>query len=127
MERKNILYAEDNEGLRKIFLMWNKALLPEVNLEIFEDGNSLEKRLQKGSSGVDMVIMDNDMPISKGSDIIKKYTRTSEFRNVPFVLYYGGSPQIGEQSVKDGAKAYFLKGTDPIKKVFMNIKGILGI
>ena len=109
MGKKNILYAEDNPDLRELFLMYSEKYLSEINLEVFEEGISLEKRLQKGPDGIDLVLTDNQMPGPNGSDIIKKYARLPGFERIPFILYYGGFPEIGEQAVKDGAFIYFKK------------------
>ena len=110
MRKKNLLYAEDNPDLRELFLTYSEKYLPEVEVvEVCKDGFSLEKRLQKGLEEIDLVLTDNQMPGSDGSDIIKKYARLPNFDKIPFILYYGGFEEIGKQAVRDGAFAYFKK------------------
>ena len=58
---------------------------------------------------VSLVIIDNQIPCCEGSRIINSYARREGFVGVPFVLLYGGSEEIGEQAVKDGAFGYVLK------------------
>ena len=105
MAQKNILYAEDDTGVRRLALEYFSRSLSEVNLEVFEEGISLEKRLQKGPEGIDLVLTDDSMPCIDGKDIIKKYARLPGFEQIPFILCYGGYPEIGEQAVRDGAFA----------------------
>lgn len=112
MEQKKILYAEDNRELRESILAWFERRLPEANLEVFETGDSLDKRLQQGPNGIDLVLTDNNMPGSNGGRIIKKYAREKGYEQIPFILYYGDSPEIGEQAVREGAFAYLIKEGD---------------
>jgi len=126
MVKKNILYAEDYESIRELTSEWFQRYLPETNLEIFKDGISLEKRLQKGPSGIDLVLTDNSMPGPDGSFIIRKYAKLPGFEKVPFILYYGNTPEIGKQAVRDGAFAYLEKSGD-YKNLIQLVKSALKI
>lgn len=116
-KQKNILYAEDNLFTRNMVLMWLEEELRETNFERYDDGYSLEKRLQQGPDGIDLVLTDNNMPGPKGGEIIRKYARAPGFDKIPFILYYGGEPEIGERAVSDGAFAYFEKGEEALKLI----------
>lgn len=107
MTNNKILYAEDNRNVRDIV----QFTLNKYNLDVYEDGNSLDKRLEQGSDGISIVITDNQMPGPNGSMIIEKYANKEGFKGkVPFVLFYGGEKEIGEEAIKNGAAAYLLKG-----------------
>lgn len=108
MERKNILYAEDDELVGGLMLkVLNK--LPSAKVEFFTNGRSLDERLQTESEGIDLVLTDNQMPYVLGSEIIKKYAKSPRFEKIPFVLCYGGFDKIGEEAVRNGAFAYIQK------------------
>jgi len=109
MDTKKVLYAEDDAGVRGLVSVCFERYLPEVNLEVFREGSSLEKRLAQGSDGIDLVLMDNNMPGIDGSDIIKKYAKLPNFEKIPFVLCYGGDSKIGNQAITDGAFTYLEK------------------
>jgi DNA-binding NtrC family response regulator len=109
------VFADDDEFVREFVSKCIEKYLPEVNLEICKDGSSLEKRLQQDMKEVDLVLTDNKMPCIDGSKIIKKYARN--FEKIPFILYYGGEYEIGEQAVKDGAFAYASKGDNSSKMI----------
>ena len=112
--KDKILYAEDKETLREYIRIVLETYFPELEKESFQDGNSLEERLKGNLEDVRLVITDNGMPGKNGSEIIKTYAKRPEFKDVRFILYYGGEPFTGEQAVKNyGAYASVLKGTKP--------------
>ena len=105
-----ILYADDKESLRDFLGTLLEMSFPELDREAFKDGSSLEKRLNESLEGVRLVITDNDMPGIKGSEIIIAYAEKPEFKNISFILHYGGDPSLGEELVnKHGAFAYLKK------------------
>ena len=108
MARNKILYAEGNDWLRQAVTEFLK-IFEKYDIESFSDGTLLKSRLEKDVSNVSLVIIDNQMPCCEGSRIINSYARREGFVGVPFVLLYGGSEEIGEQAVKDGAFGYVLK------------------
>ena len=108
---KIILFADDDKNVRETMLMFLDMRFPSYGVESFKEGTSLEKRLKQGSlENVCMVITDNQMPGIEGSEIIRIYA--SKFPEIPFILYYGGDEEIGEEAVRNRACAYVLK---PIK------------
>ena len=107
------MYAEDDSSTRELIeICFQEYFFGKVNLEIFEDGSSLEERLQRGSEGIDLVLTDNKMPGFHGSEIIRDYAKKNGYEKIPFILCYGGSPEIGKQAIKDGATNYIIKPTN---------------
>ena len=106
-DKKTILYAEDNENVRWSCQGLLKRLFPDVHIEVFEDGTSLEKRLKEGPAP-NVVLTDKNMPGIKGSQIIVKYS--PKLPGTKFIMLYGGNPNIAEYLVSKGlAYAYLLK------------------
>ena len=104
-----ILYAEDTPVVREGGVNMLRAYFPTFELETFEDGTSLEERLNQDLSGVKIVVLDDDMPEISGSEIIRRYATREEFEGIPFILHYGGDKSIGERALENGARAYVLK------------------
>ena len=109
-ENKNILYAEDRPETQEITLEFFETFFPSHIVEVFSDGASLDKRLECGSlDTIGVVVTDNEMPEMNGTDIIRKYAQRESYVGIPFVLYYGGVPAIGEQALQHGAIKIFHK------------------
>ena len=120
---KIILFADDDKNVRETMLMFLDMRFPSYGVESFKEGTSLEKRLKQGSlENVCMVITDNQMPGIEGSEIIRIYA--SKFPEIPFILYYGGDEEIGEEAVRNRACAYVLKPIS-LKKFYPIIRDAL--
>ena len=111
-EKNKIIIADDSKDQRDL----HKYFVPDeflgFDLEFFEDGTSLEKRLNGNTDNVRLVITDDKMPGITGSEIIKKYATRLKFREIPFILYYRGDEEIGKEAVENGAFGYSLKTGD---------------
>lgn len=105
----NILYAEDDEFMRLTVSECLNFAFPKATLEICNDGVSLERKLKQGLNGTNLILTDNQMPGPNGSDLIRMYARLPAFENIPFILYYGGFPEIGKKAVSEGAFDYLIK------------------
>jgi DNA-binding NtrC family response regulator len=103
---KKILIADDVDSVRKITLLMLKHHFKDYEIETFEDGSSLNGRLEKDVSDVSLIVTDNSMPGMKGSEIISKYAGKL---NIPFILAYADDESIGEKAVEDGAYAFIIK------------------
>lgn len=106
---KQILIADDDESLRTINRMIVKRDFPDYEIEEFKDGTLLAGRLEQDVSNVCLVLTDNSMPGVNGSEIIKKYAKTSRFSKIPMILAYGDGESIGKKAIEDGAFDYILK------------------
>lgn len=108
-QRNKILVADDEKFMRRLMGQILEQEFSEFEIEFFEDGSSLESRLNNGVENVRMAVIDHEMPGVHGSELIRRYASKPELRKTPFILLYGGDESIGEQAVKDGAFAYLLK------------------
>lgn len=104
--KNKILYAEDDYDIRKMFSSFLKTFFPEQNIEIFEDGISLDKRLIENVEDISLAITDYDMPGINGGDIIARHSD----KGIPFILAYWGEERIGKKALlEDGAFTYVRK------------------
>jgi len=106
--RNRILYAEDNESLRNS-MGRALGLLEGCEIEIFEDGNSLDGRLKSDVSDVRFVVTDNDMPGKEGSEIITECAPRDAYSGIQFILYSATTPEIVDKVERAGA-VYINKG-----------------
>ena len=91
--KKTILVAEDLPEAREIVLIYLQNNFPNYNIETFENGASLEKRLKQGVDGVCAVVTDNQMPSISRAKIIDRYAPKLK---IPFILFYGGDESTGK-------------------------------
>ena len=94
-----ILIADDDPYV--LFMNQRKIdeHFPGFFVQTFEDGISLERRLNEDVGDVRLVITDNQMPGPDGSDIIRNYARKLE--QIPFVLFYGGKESLGKSLIQE--------------------------
>ena len=107
-DKGRILYADDEPGMRRLMELVLRSDFPAYHIEVFKDGSSLEKRLMNGVKDVRLVLTDNQMPGIKGSDIIRKYSKTDPFKEIPFIIFTA-EEAVGERSTEEGAFAYLPK------------------
>ena len=119
-----ILIADDSKDQRDLHKDFLGEEFSKFELEFFEDGTSLEERLNGNVNDVKLVITDNNMPRITGIEIIKRYSTAPKFSEIPFILYYDGNKEIGEEAMKNGAFGYILKAGD-LKDYFETIKRAL--
>jgi len=124
IKRKKILYAEDNQAVRKCVEEILKTEFSDYDIETHNDGISLSRRLNEDVSDIALVVTDNQMPGYSGYKIIKDYARRENLKEIPFVLFYGDDERLGKQAVEDGAFGYVLKGAD-LEKLTGTIKKAL--
>jgi DNA-binding NtrC family response regulator len=110
--RNKIIIADDESSIRKIVGIMIGQSIPGFEIEFFEDGTSLENKLNDGIANVRLVITDNHMPGVSGSELIRRYAPQLKERKIPMILYYGGEETIGREAVRNGAFAYLLKPCD---------------
>ncbi len=108
-----ILIADDTPSIRITLKEGLSAYFPKFEIEAFESGEGLVKRLGEDLTGVRIALIDNDMrPGITGSEIIKRYSRLVKF---PFVLDYGGDEEIDKKAMQNGAFGYLIKPASIVK------------
>lgn len=104
--RDTILYADDEEPIRRMVGKFCSKAFSDYGLELYEDGIPLSSRLEQDVSKVACVVTDNTMKNMHGLEVIGRYARDSRFENIPFILMYGGKEEIGKKAIEDGAYAF---------------------
>ncbi len=98
MNRKTILLADDNKGVRDGLLENFRARFPDYRIEAVIDGTSADERLSNGASNIALAVLDNNMPGIKGLDLIKKHGPKLD---APIILYSGDVDDRYDGFVKD--------------------------
>ena len=105
-----IIYADDGEGMRNTMKLFFKYHLEDYELESYENGISVEKKLEElaiNKNNTKAIVLDNQMELGlTGGELIKKYANKI---NTPFILAYGGNDEIGYSAIEDGAYAFIKK------------------
>lgn len=60
---------------------------------------------------MDLMILDHNMPYSKGGDFIRKVRSDEHYKDLPIIMLTG--EQMEDEFLKAGANAYFGKPFDP--------------
>ena len=107
--RNKIIFADDDFFMRRVVEEILVGEFPQFQFEFFEDGTSLERKLNDGISNVRLIVTDNSMPGIHGSELIRLYSSKLKERKIPMILHYGGHEGIGQEAVRNGAFAYLLK------------------
>jgi len=127
MEYKGtILVADDEFPVRCSFSEILKQYFPEYQVREYEDGNKLIEGLNGPLEGICMVVVDQKMRNTPtGSEIISNYARKPGFGSIPFVLHYGGYPEIGENALENGARAVLKKPAN-VEDIVSCVESLIG-
>lgn len=98
---RRIFYAEDEPLTRRVVSAKLEKVFPDYEIEIFSNGDSLDKALNLDISEVKYVITDNQMPGINGSEIIKRHSWM--YKEIEFILYTADGELIGKEAVENGA------------------------
>jgi len=107
---KQIIHADDEKAIRKLIGKFINQEFPDYELISLEDGDQLKSALDgmvhDRSTLANLVITDNGMPGYSGGELIQEYASKL---NVPMILFYAGTKEIGQYAMRDGAFGYILK------------------
>lgn len=111
MKKKgNIMVADDDEIIRDFYNKIIAKNFPQFDIEGYRNGGELEKRLQNFPGESRLVLLDNEMfPGKTGLDLIKDYALSDQWKNIPFILCYGGDKGFGKKALEYGAFNYLNK------------------
>ena len=104
-----IFVVEDNEWYNKL-LCHNLSLIDHYEVESFQDGNSLLKKLRETP---DVVTLDYRLPDSSGADLLKKIK--SQYPAIEVIIISEQDEiEVAVELLKEGATDYLVK-SDSIK------------
>lgn len=62
----------------------------------------------------DLVILDIQLPVGGGIDVLKRIKKYQETRNIPVIILTGTHPEREKDCLELGASAFFVKPYDPV-------------
>lgn len=130
MKKGNIIIADDQEPIRYLIEEIVAKQFSQFNTESYPSGQSLEERLNKQRGEARLIILDNQMnPGKTGLDLIKDYSSSKNWREVPFILccsenYTMSCSELAKRAMEYGAFNYIMKPVSIITLI-ENIKEAL--
>lgn len=109
MGKVQVLIVDDSSVMRKIV----ERSLRQAGIEIekvFEAGNGVEALAVLGSSKVDIILCDINMPVMDGLEFVKQLAGVENAKGVPVVMITTeGSEGHVVQALSAGARGYLRK------------------
>jgi len=127
MKKHIILSVEDSEA---DFLLIKKALekIEDLNLKVINVNNGKDaidflnkKNKYSSSPAPDMIILDLNIPVIQGLEVLKTIKKHKKYKSIPVVIY-STSKNISDiqESYENHANSYINKGFD-LSKSFKDI------
>jgi CheY-like chemotaxis protein len=128
MNAVNILLAEDDDEVARLFYESIYALFPNLFLHRVKDGFECLYSL-KHFSEPDIIFLDLNMPLKNGIDCLSAIRRMPELAEVPVVIYAATfNIKDIDAAYKNGAAYYFVRANSVpdfmtlLKKLFQLLK-----
>lgn len=104
---RTILLVDDNQMARRALKLYLEQ--QEYVCEEAEDGEAALTWLNKGHA-VDLIISDNQMPVMRGLELLKKMAAHPYLSSLPVILYSGNvTDDLRTQAIEAGAYAVLTK------------------
>jgi CheY-like chemotaxis protein len=121
-DRLSILIADDEMNLRVII----KAYLSEYDVDLVEARNGKEALDYVRKNPVDLMILDNGMPLMTGQEVLENMLKDPALEKIPVIVYTaGGMERHVENMLKTSATA-FLEKSNLGDDLVPTIKKLLG-
>ena len=115
--RPTLLIVEDNELNRDIL---NEILKDEYKTYLAENGAEGLRLLRQHSAEIDLVLLDIEMPVMNGYDVLKAVRFDPELKDIPIIII------TANDSVEEEVRCLKLGAKDFIRKPFnATIKGFI--
>jgi CheY-like chemotaxis protein len=110
MSGRTILYVEDEEYdvlfMRRAFA----RVLPQHQLEIAPDGHKAIEHLSKGSATPDLVLLDLNLPLMSGFEVLTWMRQQPVLSKLPVVIFSSSArPEDRSRASELGANEYVQK------------------
>ena len=124
MEKKRILFVEDEPALQKTL---HDYLVAE-GFEVFLASNGEEGIHMVKSKKPDLVLLDIILPKKDGYEVIREIKADPETKKIPVILLTNlGSLNDVEKAVQLGASTYLIKSEYTLEEVLGKVKETLGV
>jgi len=108
----DILLIEDNPTDRELFLRAFQKSRMAHRIEIAEDGQqALDLLFSKTTTIIPkLIILDLDLPIISGMDVLKSIRNTNQTKNIPVVIFTGSNKESDKlASMSEGVNRFITK------------------
>ena len=114
--KKSILVVDDDTGYLKLVREWLKD---EYNVSMASSGLQAIKYL--GKNKVDLILLDHEMPVTSGPQVLEMLRSDPETRSIPVIFLTGKSDRESVMAVVNlKPEGYFLKTIDK-KELLSNL------
>jgi CheY-like chemotaxis protein len=108
-EKKKILVVEDDASVSRLI----SAVLAKANYEVVEASYSLPALFRVVRNLPDLILVDINLPIMNGLELIEQFKGHKETRNVPIVAMTGmDTPETRQAARKLGCVGFISKPFD---------------
>lgn len=117
-KKGTIITADDNKVNSMLYNRLIAKNLPSFGIEDFSSGRELEKRLNLSIDDSKLILLDNQMsPGKNGLELIKRYSLSDKWKNIPFILCTSDGAEIGREAIENGAYNYLIKPINQSKLI----------
>lgn len=123
-KKNKILIAEDEDSLRKALSL--KLEKEGFDLELVEDGKECIEFIKDNPSSVDLLILDLEMPVMGGVEVLKEIEKEQSINNFPVIVLtnFGNNDNLAE-TLESGVTEFLIKADHPIENIVNKVKEIL--
>ncbi|HET9300542.1 MAG TPA: response regulator [Candidatus Polarisedimenticolaceae bacterium] len=113
--RRHLLLVEDSLADARLFMHRMQACDPDARVAVARDGASAIERLERIIEGTaptpDLLVLDLNLPVLKGWDVLHYVKRSPLLRFIPVVVLSNSkAPRDVERAYSDGATSFIHKG-----------------
>jgi two-component system cell cycle response regulator len=107
--KKKILVVDDDANITAML----NAILTRANYEVIKASYSLPALFRAAKNIPDLILVDVNMPIMNGLELIEQFKGYEETRNIPIVAITGmDTPEVRESARKLGCAGFIAKPFD---------------
>jgi len=120
-----ILFVEDSALMRRSMVKAAK----DAGFKTVEAENGAEglARLRKHGHSIDLIVMDWNMPVMDGYDVLVKIKSEDEYADIPVLMATAdGDSDDVQKAVKAGAAGYLVKPFSP-ETLVQRLSSMLGV
>lgn len=123
-ENKTILVADDDPGNRELVVSTMNGLATGIKVLSAAHGGQVLEIL--GKRGVDVVLLDWEMPVMDGPAVLSEMSLHQEWRHIPVLMYTGVMTSAGNlvKALDNGAVDFIRKPTEPLELI-ARVKSVL--
>jgi CheY-like chemotaxis protein len=107
--KKKVLIVDDDANITTLL----GAVLTRANYEVIKASYSLPALFRAARNSPDLILVDVNMPIMNGLELIEQFKGYEETRNIPIVAITGmDTPEVRETAKKLGCAGFIPKPFD---------------